>query len=1565
MQFSSQITDVLRMDLARGLICRWFVLVLTMMLVGGLFPLALNAQVVTTIAGDGTADFADGTGTAAKFRYPVGVAVQGDSLFVADEFNHRIRKIILSTQVVTTVAGGGTAGFADGTGTAAKFTSPYGVAVQGDSLFVADRANNRIRKVILSTQVVTTVAGDGTRDFLDGTGTAAKFDRPYGVAVQGDVLFVADSDNNRIRKIILSTQVVTTVAGDGTADFLDGTGTAAQFNNPSGVAVQGDILFVTDRNNNRIRKIILSTRQVTTVAGDGTKDFLDGTGTTARFHYPRGVAVQGDILFVGDAFNNRIRKIILSTQEVTTVAGPTHRWYASHGFADGTGSVARFNNPSGVAMQGDSLFVADIFNHRIRKIVLKPIIVTSSLLTFGNVPLADGVTTVTDTIKIKNTGAEPLTVSAVNVSGLDAGSYAVVSPTSFTVSGGDSTKLGVAFSPSALGRSDASLVLTHNDADAGSQTTIALHANVYERIAGYVIAWGEGAGKVDLNMVLPADLTHVIAIEAGALHGLALKLDGTVVGWGGLGPIIAGQADVPVGLSDVVAIAGGFFHSLALKADGTVVAWGSNGSGETDVPVELNRPVAIAGGLFYSLALRSDGTVVAWGYNSNGQTDVPVDLTDVIAISGSIGHSLALRVDGTVVAWGENSAGETDVPAGLTDVTAVAAGVEYSLALKSDGTVVAWGDNTSETTNVPVDLTDVTAITAAWGHSNALRSDGTVVAWGDEYLPPNANAGNMDVPADLKHVLAISSVDGYNLALREPTPSIATSSILTFGDVPLPDGVTTVTDTIKIRNTGTAPLTVSAVNVSGLDAGSYAVVSPTSFTVSGGDSAYLAVAFSPSAPGRSDASLVLTHNDVDAGSQTTIALHANVYERIPGDVIAWGPPPFTDVPANLTDVIAIDSGLYHNLALKLDGTVVGWGGGASDEIPVGLTDVVTIAAGFFSSLALKSDGTVVAWGNNDYGQTTVPVDLINPVAIAGGMLHSLALRSDGTVVAWGHSYFTDVPANLTDVIAISSFYAHSLALKSDGTVVAWGDSSSGQTVVPVDLTDVIAVSAGYEHSLALKSDGTVVAWGKNSSGQTVVPVDLTNVISVGGGEGHSLALKSDGTVVAWGDNSYGQKNVPADLTDAVAIAAGHVHNLALRAAWAAVGDTVVSYGNVNVGNSVRRSLKITNKGSFPLVVSAVSVVGPESASFSATPAAFSVAGRDSFDLSVTFAPSSTGLKSAALSIAHNATGSPSLVALTGTGGQSSIELSTAALSLGSVPLGSSSTEYITVRNTGAEQLSVSSIGVSDGDFALFKVTPAVLPNVSAGDSAYLRVDFTPVTTGDFSTTLTLTHNASGSPLAIILSGKGTKPAIDISSGLVSLGPVPIGSSVFDSLKVKNRGSAQLVVSGIGVSGGDADLFTVTPSTLILAAGDSAYLRIAFTPVTVRETIVGVDPGPVALGDFSTTLSLTHNAGSLVNVSLSGISWVSWRLFNARPNPFNGSVSILFEVPVQTHVTLTVYNTLGQEVVRIVDQVLLPGRYEAVWDGINARGIRVSAGIYLYHINCASGYTATKKMVFLK
>jgi len=322
------------------------------------------AGVVTTIAGSGTYGFADGTGNSASFDVAVGLVVDGaGNVYVADRFNNRIRKIS-SAGVVTTLAGSGTRAFANGTGTEASFAKPSGVVVDvSGSIYVADAEDSRIRK-ISAAGVVTTLAGSGSHGFADGTGTAASFNYPMGVAVDGaGNVYVADQFNERIRKIN-STGVVTTFAGSGTYGFADGTGTAASFNGPSGVAVDctGNV-YVADRSNHRIRKIS-PTGVVTTLAGSGIYGFADGTGTAASFNTPSGVAVdRAGNVYVADAYNNRIRKIS-PAGVVTTLAGS-----GTAGYSNGTGTAASFYNPCGLAVdEADNIYVADFWNHRIRKI---------------------------------------------------------------------------------------------------------------------------------------------------------------------------------------------------------------------------------------------------------------------------------------------------------------------------------------------------------------------------------------------------------------------------------------------------------------------------------------------------------------------------------------------------------------------------------------------------------------------------------------------------------------------------------------------------------------------------------------------------------------------------------------------------------------------------------------------------------------------------------------------------------------------------------------------------------------------------------------------------------------------------------------------------------------------------------------------------------------------------------------------------------------------------------------------------------------------------------------------
>jgi len=359
---------------------------------------------------------ADGTGGAARFRSPSSVALDAaGNAYVTDTENSTIRKITPAGVVTTFAGSAGNIDSLDGTGTAARFDHPEGIASDATgNLYVADTGNNTIRK-ITPAGIVTTVAGSAIYDprpqtLIDGTGSAARFSSPSGIAVDAaGIIYVADTDNHSIRKIT-SGGAVTTFAGSGSSfDYgsTDGTGSAARFTFPRGAATDaaGNV-YITDTSTIRkitpagvvttlagsanriaadaagnlyvtgsstIRKITAS-GIVTTIAGsDGIYGFADGTGSAARFDLPLGLVVDatGNV-FVADSVHDTIRKVT-PAGVVTTLAGSAY----GAGATDSTGTAARFYNPKGVAVDGaGNVYVADLYNCTIRKITASGAVTT-------------------------------------------------------------------------------------------------------------------------------------------------------------------------------------------------------------------------------------------------------------------------------------------------------------------------------------------------------------------------------------------------------------------------------------------------------------------------------------------------------------------------------------------------------------------------------------------------------------------------------------------------------------------------------------------------------------------------------------------------------------------------------------------------------------------------------------------------------------------------------------------------------------------------------------------------------------------------------------------------------------------------------------------------------------------------------------------------------------------------------------------------------------------------------------------------------------------------------------
>lgn len=338
---------------------------------------------VSTIAGNGNADYLDGLTSEASFKNPTGVTVDSEGhIYVADAGNFRIRKISTQGEVIT-IAGNGSQAFLDGPALEASLAEIRGLEFdQNGTLYFI--ANNRLRKIDENGNVVT-VAGSGAQGFSDGQGVEAVFDVPQGMAIdlEGNI-FLADMQNYRIRKVTPD-GVVSTFAGSGEASSEDGTGEQASFNLPKGLDFdsQGN-LIVSEVVGGVVRKITPN-GEVTTLAGSGQIGSSDGQGVSASFFLPGYLSVDkaNDNVYLSD-FGNTIRQIS-SNGEVTTLVGS-----GEEGFLNAVGTDSKIHDPRGsvIDKNGDLIFVD--FNQRVRKVYL-----TKKYKMRGTADPADGLVDVT------------------------------------------------------------------------------------------------------------------------------------------------------------------------------------------------------------------------------------------------------------------------------------------------------------------------------------------------------------------------------------------------------------------------------------------------------------------------------------------------------------------------------------------------------------------------------------------------------------------------------------------------------------------------------------------------------------------------------------------------------------------------------------------------------------------------------------------------------------------------------------------------------------------------------------------------------------------------------------------------------------------------------------------------------------------------------------------------------------------------------------------------------------------------------------------------------------------
>ncbi len=796
--------------------------------------------IITTIAGGG----ANSPVALSAYIAPSSVAVDSlGNIFIASSGMHEVLRVDPLGNL-TQVAGTGAGGFTGDGGPAASaslsFPSDVAVDAQGN-LFIADSHNQRVRRVDATTGIITTVAGSGQRGYSGdgGPATSASFDFPDAVAVDArGNLFIWDNDNHRIRRVDVVTGIVTTVAGNGTYGYSGDGGPATSASIfATGVAVdsQGN-LFISDPFNERVRRIDAVTGIITTVAGNGTFGYSGdgGPATSASLEHPYDVAVDAqDNLLIADTYHQRIRRVDAVTQIITTVAGNGQRGYSGDG---GPATSASLAGPLSVAVDGlGSLFIADSGNSRIRRV--------------------DAVTGIISTVAGGGNGGDGVAAT----SAILASPFGVAPDSSgnvFIVERGNSR-------------------IRRVDVVTGIITTVA--GNGQEGCSG------DGGPATSASLGLP--------------EGLALDAQGNlfIVDSGCLS---IRRVDAVTGTITTVA-GGSLFSGVAVDAEGNLFIADPRNSCILHVDVVSGNYTNVAGNGVVGYG--GDGgpaTSASFAYPKRVAVDTQGNLFVVDVWNGNVRRIDA--VTGII----------TTVIGGFNSPTGVAVDAQGNLFISDSDSfrICASGPGNNR----------IWRVDAVTGIRAAVAGDGSYGYSGDGGPATAASLGFLqDVAVDAQGTVFIAGSTS-NRVRAVPLPAFLALSptVLPFSTQLI--GTTSAAQTITLTNTGVAGVTISGIAIAGANADEYAQANTCASSLEAGANCAINVTFTPAAAGWRTATLTIT--DDAFGSPHTVWLRAT---GLDGDFSLAASPTSAAVTAgqsaSYTITVSPVAGFNHSVALSCGG----------------------------------------------------------------------------------------------------------------------------------------------------------------------------------------------------------------------------------------------------------------------------------------------------------------------------------------------------------------------------------------------------------------------------------------------------------------------------------------------------------------------------------------------------------------------------------------------------------------------------------------------------------------------